>query len=255
MLRSLTTVTLLAGAATLARAEDKTPPPEHRWLGEAQAGLLISSGNANSRSANLKIDVARSDGPWKNIAHLAGFYGSSNGINSAQRIEGRWELDHDINDHLFATGSLDGNRDRFSGFNYQATASAGIGYKFIDTDATKLAATVGVGYQRLQTQTVVKDTDGRVVQRIDGPTQSDAVGTAGVNYEQKLSASTKLTDKLLATSGALNTAVANDLAVNVAVSEVLALSVGYGIRYNTAPADKVRKLDQLTTVNLVYNFK
>jgi len=64
-----------------------------------------------------------------------------------------------------------------------------------------------------------------------------------------------VTDKLLVTSGSLNTAIANDLALTVAMSDRLALSVGYGIRDNTKPAAGVKKLDQLTTINLVYNFK
>ena len=39
------------------------------------------------------------------------------------------------------------------------------------------------------------------------------------------------------------------------MNEVLALSAGYGIHHNTKPAAGTKKLDQLTTLNLVYNFK
>lgn len=241
-------------ACAAARADDP-PPPDGHWYGAGQAGLLVSSGNTDATTFNAKLNLARTDGPWKNVLYLGGLDGKSNGIVSGEAIEARYQLDHKITDDLFWFTGLDAVRDLFSGFAYQATISGGIGYKFIDTPDTKFTGVFGPGYQRLETQTLTKDTAGAVVQRVNGPSQGDLVATLGLNLEQKLTASTKLTDKLLATSGSLNTAVANDFAVSVSISGALALSVGYGIRYNTTPAAGVKKLDQLTTVNIVYNIK
>ena len=234
---------------------DDPPPPDGKWIGAGQAGLLISSGNSDSTSINAKLNLARTDGPWKNIVYVGGLDGKNNGIVSGEALEGRYELDHKISDDLFWFGSADAVRDLFSGFDYQATIAGGIGYRFLNSDETKLSATLGIGYQRLETQTLTKDAAGAVVERSNGPSQGDLVGTAGLNLEQKLTGTTKLTDKLFVTSGSLNTNVANDLAVAVSISGELALSVGYGIRYNTTPAAGVKKLDQLTTVNIVYNIK
>ena len=93
------------------------------------------------------------------------------------------------------------------------------------------------------------------MQRINGPSQNYGVGTAGLNFEQKLGASTKLTDKLLVTFGSLNTATANDLELVVSMSDELALSFGYGIRDNTKPPPGVKRLDQVTTANVVFKIK
>lgn len=245
-------IALLVSAPVLA---DPPPPPDGVWTGQGQGGLLISSGNSQSTSVNAKLDLAETNGPWKNIAFLGGFYGKNSGITSGERIEGRYELDHTISDRLFWFGNVNAIRDLFSGFDYQATLATGVGYKIIDNADTKLAGRVGIGYQRLETQSLTKDASGAVVQRVNGPSQGDLVGTAGLNYEQKLSASTKLIDKLLVTSGSLNTSVANDLGLQVSMSDALALSVGYGIHYNTDPAAGVKKLDQVTTVNVVYSIK
>jgi putative salt-induced outer membrane protein len=231
------------------------PPADGVWTGQGQGGLLISSGNTAATSLNAKLDLAATNGPWKNSVFVGGLYGKSNGITSAERIEARYQLDRKISDRLFWFGKVDGVRDLFSGFNYQATVSGGLGYKFIDTANTQLAGLLGLGYQRLQTQALVKDATGAVVQRINGAAEGNLVGTAGLNFEQKLSTSTKLIDKLLVTSGSLNTGVANDLGIQVSMTEVLALNVGYGIRYNTDPAPGVKKLDQVTTLNVVYTIK
>lgn len=242
---------VLAAAPALAAV----PPPDGVWTGQGQGGLLISSGNSTATSLNARLDLAETDGPWKNSVFLGGLYGKSSGITSAERVEGRYELDHKISDRLFWFAKADGVRDLFSGFNYQASVAGGLGYKLIDSADTKLAGTLGIGYRRLETQTLVKDASGAVVQRVNGPSQGDLVGTAGLKLEHKLAASTKLIDTLLVTSGSLNTAVANDLGIQVSISEVLALSLGYGVRYNTAPAAGVKKLDQVTTINVVYNIK
>ena len=248
----LCTALMTVGAA--ARAGDP-PPPDSQWFGSGQAGLLIASGNTNASTFNAKLNLARTDGPWKNTLYFGGLYGKSNGIVNGEALEGRYQLDHKITDKLFWFTSLDAVRDLFSGFAYQATLSGGVGYKFIDTADTKFSGIFGPGYQRLETQTLTKNAAGAVIQRVNGPSQGDLVATLGLNLEQKLTTSTKLTDKFLATSGSLNTAVANDFAISVSMSSVLALSVGYGIRYNTTPAAGVKKLDQLTTVNIVYNIK
>ena len=240
---------------SVARADDPPPPPEHTWLGKGQGGALISSGNSVAESLNAKLDLARIDGPWKNIVYVGGLYGKSNGILSGERLEGRYELDRKISDDLYWFGALAGTKDLFSGFNYQANASTGLGLKIINTPTTKLDGQLGIGYQRLQTQALDKNALGEVVSRVNGPVEGGVIGTAGLNFEHSFTASTKLTDKLLITAGSLNTLVANDLALQVNMSDRLALSIGYGIRDNSKPAPGVKKLDQVETVTIVYSIK
>jgi putative salt-induced outer membrane protein len=239
----------------VATAHADAPPPEGVWLGTGQGGLLLSSGNTSSTSLNAKLDLARVDGPWKNVVFVGGLYGKNNGIMSGERIEARYHVDHALSGHSFWFAGVDGVRDLFSGFAYQATVAGGAGYKFIDNDSTKLAGTLGAGYQRLEPQALVKDASGAVVQRINGNAQGNVVATAGIDYAHTLTVSTRLTDKLFVTSGSADTAATNDVAVAVSISNRLALSVGYGVRYNTKPAAGVKKLDQVTTVNVVYNIR
>ena len=225
------------------------------WTGKAEGGLLLTSGNSESTSANAKLDVAREDGPWKNIVHVAGLYGKNAVFVTGERLEGSYELDRKISDKLYGFVGVSGEHDLFDGFQYQATVSGGIGYKWFDTADTKLSTTLGIGYRRLRPETLTKDAAGQVTERTPLDANSSAVITAGLNLEQKLTASTKLIDKLAIQSGSNDTSVANDFGVQVSMSERLALSVGYGIRYNSDPAPGTKKVDQLTTVNVVYNIK
>jgi putative salt-induced outer membrane protein YdiY len=76
----------------------------------------------------------------------------------------------------------------------------------------------------------------------------------GIDFLHAFNKSTILTDKMIAESGKSNTSLKNDLALTVKMSTKLALSVGYGVLYNTAPVGDLKKLDQITTVNLQYSF-
>ncbi len=225
------------------------------WAGKGEAGVLISRGNADSTSANAKLAIAREEGVWKNSFALAFLYGKTASFTTAQHVEAKWETDRKISDRMFWFGALRGEQDKFSGFAYQATLSTGIGYKFIDTDATKLAGTFGIGYRRLRPENLTKDSAGHVIAREKLDSEGDAVATAGLDFSHALTANTKVLNKFAIETGSKNTMVANDLALQVSMSDALALSVGYGIRYNTDPPVGAKKSDQLTTLNLVYNIK
>jgi putative salt-induced outer membrane protein len=242
--------TLLAIPAAYA---DDAPPPVG-WTGQGQAGAVLARGNADTTTADVKLDASDTIAQWKHIAHFAFLYGNSAGLTTAQRLEAAWQTNYQFGKKAFVFGSVNGEDDRFDGFVYQATLSTGLGYKLIDSNTTKLTGTLGFGYRRLQPEQLVKDVDGRVIDRIKGDSTSDGVGTAGLDYMQQLTGTTRLTDKLLVQSGGQNTSVANDFAVAVNMTNTLALSVGYGLRYNSAPPAGSKTTDQLTTVNLVYSF-
>jgi putative salt-induced outer membrane protein len=241
----------LAIAAPLAAFADDPPPG---WSGKGQAGYLMSRGNSDADSANATVNVIDVAGAWKHSLTLEGLYGKSAGIVSAERWDLRFQTDYKITERIFSFGALSYEDDKFSGFQYQASVTAGIGYNFINTGATKLAGQVGIGYRSLRPEELIKDDTGAVVERIPGESDSDVVATAGIDFEHSFNASTKVTDKFLAESGSSNTSLRNDLALEVKMSKKLSLAAGYGVRHNTKPPAGLKRTDTQTTLNLVYAF-
>jgi len=240
-------------APIMALADDPPPPPQDVWTGKGQAGYTSSSGNSEGKAANAALDMAYLDDAWKHAFHLGGLYGESAGIVAAERWDTSWQSNYDLTKDLYTFGLLTYRHDLFSGFDYQASASAGVGYKFIATDTTKLDAQVGVGYQVLRPENIDKP-NGVVLGRTLLPSESGIAETAAVNYSQALSSTTTLTDKLAVTASSADTLVTNALAVAVTVSTKLALSVGYALQDNTKPPAGLKRIDTLETVNLVYSF-
>jgi putative salt-induced outer membrane protein len=155
---------------------------------------------------------------------------------------------------LFSFAALSYQDDRFSGFQYQASASGGLGYKFVDSHDTKLAAQIGVGYRSLRPELLIKDDAGAVIERIPQETQTEVVATAGVDFFHQFNPSTRLIDKLGVESGSSNTSVRNDLSLEVKMNKKLSLAAGFSVLENTKPPAGLKQTDTITTLNLVYAF-
>lgn len=82
----------------------------------------------------------------------------------------------------------------------------------------------------------------------------EAIGTVGVDLSQVVTKTTTVTNKFLMEAGSDNTLLHDELALSVKMSDKLALSVGYGITDNTKPPAPLKKLDTVTSVNLVFGF-
>lgn len=233
---------------------DDAPPPNGVWTGKGQLGFVDTQGNTNARTANAMLDLGYVGAPWKHTLHLEGLYGENAGYVSAEHWAALWQSNYSITNRLFGFGALSYDHDLFTGFEYQGSVTGGVGYSVFNTKVTQLSVQLGAGYRELRPEDLTKDSAGIVIGRLFGPSASGAVGTAGVDYSQALTATTTLSDKLAVAAGSLNTQLTNALALTVKMTTKLALSVGYSLEDNSKPPAGLKKLDTIETVNLVYGF-
>jgi putative salt-induced outer membrane protein len=221
----------------------------------AEAGVVVSRGNSESDSANAKIDIVAERDVWRNNYGVAGLYGRSAEATTATRWSARWQTDR-----KFALGSywftgLGYDDDRFSGFDYQATLTSGIGREFVNNERTQFKAQVGAGYRRLRTEILTLDDDGIVIDREKGESDSDLVANAAVEYVHSLTGNTQVLAKVTVESGSENTLSRGDLALQVKMTRMLAISIGVNAINNSNPPPTLKTTDTLTTLNLVYERK
>jgi putative salt-induced outer membrane protein len=257
-----TALALLAAATTVC-ADDAPPPPAtpspppppaQGWSGKGEVGYVMSRGTTDTDVANAKIDLGDLVGDWKHTMHLEALYGRSADITSAERWAALLQSDYQITPRAFGFAALHYVDDEFSGFQYQASATTGVGYKFLDTAANKLTAQIGVGYRRLRPELLTMDASGAVIARTPEDSTGNVIGTAGFDFAHTFNAITKLSDKFLVESGSGNTSLENDLALMVSMSKTLAISVGFTFLENTQPPAGLKKVNTLTTLNLTYAF-
>ncbi|MBV6425233.1 MAG: hypothetical protein NAOJABEB_03048 [Steroidobacteraceae bacterium] len=222
-------------------------PAAAEWTGKAEAGVVFARGNTETTTANGKLDLSNDLDKWKHSAYLAALYAESEDSvtdeleTSAERYEARWQSDYKFTPRAYWFGGLRYERDLFSGFDYQASATTGVGYRFIDTERTKFYGQAGVGYRQMQ-------------DALSGEKDDEVIWRGDLGYERVLTSNTKLTDKLIVEAGSTNTFVGNDLALEVKMSERFGLSLGYAVRYNSDPPPGLESADTLMTVNLTYSF-
>ena len=228
------------------------PIAQAQWTGKGEAGISLATGNTDTKTGNAAVEFSDTVGDWKHTFGFDGVYAAESGTTTAQRWSVHEQTDYNFTPRDFAFGAVRYEDDRFSGFQYQATLSTGVGRHLIATDHTKLTATVGVGYKNFETRDVFDDTG---VLLEEHSTENQAIGRATVTYEHQFTATTTILDKLLVEAGSQNTFLQNDLALQVKMNTRLALAVGYSVRNNTDPPTGFKRTDTLSTLNLVYEIK
>jgi putative salt-induced outer membrane protein len=211
------------------------------WKGKGEAGIVSSSGNTDSQSFNLKLGMTKVQDLWKHALDMSYLRTSANGVTDANRFVGSWQSNYNYSPRTFAFGGARYDHDEFGGFLYQASISAGLGYKFYDTDTVKFSGQAGVGYRKLE-------------ENVTHETSSGAVFVGGLNYEWTITKTTKLSDKFTVEAGSDNTLLTNFVGIEVKMSDKLGLAAGYDVTQNTKPPPGKDKTDTVTTLNLVYSF-
>ena len=219
------------------------------WSGKGEAGLVISSGNSETESANFKVELTNEIGDWKHSAGIVGLYASQDDVDTAERWALFGETDYSLNPKTFVFAAFRYEQDEFSGFDSQATISGGIGRKFIENERTKFVGTAGLGYKILETSDV-EDDFGVVIER--GDIESDPIARGTLDFEHAFTETTKLVNEFIVESGSSNTYAENATSLQVKMNSKLALSVGFTVRHNSEPPDGFVSTDKLTTINLVY---
>jgi len=244
------TLALLAALPFTVAAQD-APSAERSWSGTAEFGLAIASGNADSETINGKFAFLREEDRWFYGINAAALRAESDDQLSANRYEAGLKLGYDFTPRAYLFGTLRYENDDFASYQYQAIASMGAGYRFIDSERTSLLGELGPGARRIQPIDALVGTP-PVLTAVDAETS--AIVRGSLDFKHQLTANTSLTNLLLAESGNGSTFLQNDLGVAVQMSERYALKAGYQVRHTTEVPVGIEKTDTLFTTNLVVGF-
>lgn len=228
---------------------------DNEWASRGQLGFAKTGGNTDTATGNFLFHIAHLTGDWKYLFGAEGLYGSTAGETTAQAWSAHLQANYNITAHLYWYGGLRYDDDKFSGFAYQESAASGAGYQFVKTDATKLAAQVGVGVRRLRAEALTKDAVGGLISATPLDTTTDAVLDAALHYEHAFNASTRLLVAGTLESGRTNTLSTGSIALQVKMTNTLALSAGVQATHNSQPPAGAKATDTLTILNLVYEIK
>jgi putative salt-induced outer membrane protein len=219
-----------------------TAPARAEWHTKGEIGASFASGNSENESINATLEIKNKLDRWTHTFGAAGNYGSDGNVTTAERWELRGQSDYTFTEKAYWFGAARYEDDRFSAFEYQASLSTGLGYKFVDTERTKFWIQGGPGYRYAELQETGQTDDGVILR-----------GDMGLDHQ--LTETTKIVERFLVESGSDNTYLQNDLGLEVRITGSLGLRVGYQVRHNSDVQPGVEKTDTLTTVGLLYETK
>lgn len=244
-MHALTTRTL-AIALTLplpALAADP-PPKDGTWRGTAGAALSASGGNTRSQSLQIETELAR-ETPTDRLglgATLRYARGEVDGTETttAQQASAFGQYDWNLGPRWYAFGRLALERDDIVALDLRTGASAGLGWKWLDTPTLRLRLSGGVG---------ATDERYAVAQTIDGRTATQFRRTTlllALDAEQQIGEATSLTHRLSvepAIGGDGGTRSQYRADAGVAINRTLSLSVGLRLDHLSQPPAGRRATD------------
>lgn len=120
------------------------------FKGQADLGWLTTSGNSETTSLNAQLKLTKEAEKWLHEAVFTAI-GSSNendGVDetTAEKYTAALKSDRKLDDRSYLYALANYTDDRFSGFDFQANAGFGYGYKVIAEEDKTLQLEVGPGY-------------------------------------------------------------------------------------------------------------
>ncbi|WP_417517211.1 DUF481 domain-containing protein [Marinobacter sp.] len=238
-----TVAVIVISAAPMAYGQDAKD-----WEGEAELGVLITSGNTEETNVNGRLGVVHEVVDWRNIAQFSSNYSEAEDETTAEKYRGSLETNYkfDESQYWFLRGAYE--NDRFSGYDFESSATTGYGNRvwqrgedsFLD-----LSAGVGYRYNKLE----VVNSDGEDVEK-------EAIARLAVLFDYELSDNALFHQKLSTEIGLdeNNVISESETAIKANIVGNLSMKAAYRVKHlSDAPAGK-DSTDTETAITLLYGF-
>lgn len=218
------------------------------WEGEAELGVLKTSGNTDETKVNGRLGLKHEVETWRNTGEFRSAYSEAEGVTTAERYRAALESDYKFTDRQFWYVRAFYEDDRFSGFNYQSSLTTGYGNRvWVGGDRSFLDLTIGGGY-RFNRLEVPDNTGSR--------DDNEAIGRFAGRYDQALSETALFRQELSVEVGLDDQATTTESETSVQANIVGSLSMraAYLVQHLSDPPAGSANTDTELSVSLVYGF-
>ncbi|TQV76897.1 DUF481 domain-containing protein [Aliikangiella marina] len=223
-----------------------------KWEASVEFGYVAITGNQDSNSLNARFAVSYEVEKWRHEGNIAIVESSTEENISgtvvetkAERLTAQAKSDYKFSKKGYAFGILDYDDTKDSGFEYQASFAAGMGYSFIKDDEHSLDGELGFGSRTSKTEAtdlLPSDSNSETITRIAG------------KYVWKISEHSQFEQKLSTEIGEDNTITKSYSGLSANVMENLALKLSYSIKDQTDVPVGNEETETTTAFTVVYTF-
>lgn len=227
-------------AAVLAPASVLAQDEERAYDASVALGYVGTTGNTDTTTFNTEMLLTYRQERWTHNAKLQGLSAQENEVTRAERyyLENKSDFAIDDDQYLYGKGSY--NDDRFSGFDYQATLSAGYGRYLLRRDTLDLQGFIGAGYRVNKVPAIASE--------------GEAIVSLGENFNWQISDNAKLVQSFVSDIGNDLTVSRFEIGLESNIIDRIATKIAFQLRNTSEVPAGNKKTDTQTSVSLVYTF-
>lgn len=211
------------------------------WDGGIELGFSTSSGNTQEKAIAVGFEIKRLISEhWDHKLEADFDFARRAGITSKERYSGRYQLYYRGWERSYVYMFLDGERDRFSGFDYRLTQSIGAGYKIIDSERQSWTVEGGPGLRETRV--------------MGNGFSTEPLGVLNTEYQFLLTPGVSIDLGASVFVGDARTTLESEAALKAQLNSSLSARFSYKTKYDSSVPLGSRKTDTLTRATLVYGF-
>ncbi|WOH36188.1 DUF481 domain-containing protein [Thalassotalea fonticola] len=227
----------LSSTAAIAEEEVKI------WSGDVDFGYTNLTGNTEETTTSGKVHVLRESAPWKYVAHFETLYSESNDEKSAERWGAFTRLEYNFTEKNYVFGRISYDEDKFSGYDSQSTATAGLGWNLIESEDMDWDFETGVGYRSAKVEDPLVAED-----------EEETIVRLSTLFSWKFSPTASFVQLLSTEIGEENTISLSESALKVQVIGQLSLKLSYIVKHTEEVPVDTEDTDTETVVSVTYSF-
>lgn len=236
----------VATSSPLLAEENAADNADKLWEGEVTLNYSQSSGNTNSAIFSGKSKAIRNGESWINTYKLEGDNETAENEEGEQtRTQEKYfasgKAEYKMTEESFLFGLLEYTDDRFSGYDYETTASFGYGRQLIKTDKHNLKADIGPGYRYSK----LEDSDN---------VEEEGMLRIGALYAWNISEGTIFDEDFSTEIGEDKTVTKSLTRLRMQINGSLWGSISYEIKHTDNVPPGIKNSDRKTLLGLNYVF-
>ena len=209
------------------------------WSGDAEFGAVFSSGNTDSQNISARSRLRYEIPLWRHTLQLEAFTGSEDGATTQERYLGTFQTDRKLTARDYLFGALRTEKDRFSGYDYQRSLSAGYGRRVADTERLRLDLEAGAGARQARLE--------------DGDSENETIFRGAGALDYRINSALRFTEDLLIQAGDDNTEAESISALRYRLNDRFTARFALTVKHNTDVPEDRDKTDTITSISLVYD--
>lgn len=216
--------------------------------GEAELGVLLTSGNTEETKVNSRLALKHETQLWRNTGEFSSRYTEAEDETTAEEYQAALESDYKFDDqqYWFVRGSWED--DRFSGYDFESTLSTGYGNRvWQEGERSFLDLSAGLGYRYNKLEALNADGD---------DAEEEAIARLAAHFDYALSETALFRQKLSTEIGLdeNNTISQSETALQTSIAGSLSMKAAFRVKHVSDTPPGTDKTDTETSLSLLYGF-